>query len=386
MTVADSSTLGPPSIQDGGAELFAWLRRMRDEKPVWRDPGGRFHVFRYDEVQRVLSDTGSFSSDRSSMMPNSDLLASGNLTMMDPPRHRQLRGLINQAFTPKIIAGLAPRVTEIASGLLDAVPGDEFDLMERLAFPLPVIVIAELLGVPPADHDLYRTWATGFGDAMESSVREMNDYMLQRCAERRRSPKPDLISQLVAAEPDGQRLSDDEIAELCSLLLLAGYITTTMMLGNAVISLDERPETARALRADPARIPDAIEEVLRYRAPFMQVGRIATADVVIGGVAIPKGGYVNGWLLSANHDERRFPDPERFDITRASAAGQLAFGHGIHFCLGTPLARMEGRIAIALLQQRFSEFRVTPGAEVPYIEGVIFGVKRLPITVRRRNT
>lgn len=388
----------PPGTADGGAALFAWLRRMRDKAPVWRDPRGCYHVFRYDDVRRVLTDLETFSSDHGRFMSGGDVFSRGNLTTMDPPPHRKLRQLVNQAFTPAIVAGLAPRIAAIAGDLIARFPGGQFDLIEHFARPLPVIVIADLLGVPAADRELFHRWVDGLlaiqagelanaevGQAVQAAMAGLHEYMLARCHERRDRPRDDLISQLAGAEVDGDRLADDEVATLCTLLLLAGHITTTMLLGNAVLCLDKDRAAAAELRADRALIPGAIEEVLRYRASFIQAGRFATKQARIGDMPIPEGAYVSGWILSANHDERQFAEPERFDIHRAPNR-HLAFGHGIHFCLGAQLARLEGKIALELLLDGCAELAPAPGPEIVYFQdGTTFGAKRLPVTATRQR-
>src|SRR5262245_32368790 len=312
-----------------------------------------------------------------------------------PPEHHRLRRLISQSFTPKRVAGLAPRIAEIATTLLDQASGsDRLDLVSQFAYPLPVTVIAELLGVPIADRELFHRWADyllsvprtdfkseGFMRIVEEALREMDDYLLRQCLERRKSPRDDLISDLVTAEVDGQRLDDEQLVNFSRLLLLAGHITTTLLLGNTMLCLQESPHAAAELRADRSLIPGALEEVLRFRSPFPQIARVTTRDVELSGQGIPSGQLVLLWLLSANHDERRFAEPERFDIHR-DPNEQLAFGHGVHFCLGAPLARLEGKIAVDLLLTRFADIRVTPGARIEYYENVV-GPKALPVTVRR---
>ena len=313
---------------------------------------------------------------------------------MDPPEHHKLRRLISHSFTPKRVADLAPRIVEIATELLDGLSGSrQLDLVSQFAYPLPVTVIAELLGVPIADRELFRGWADhllsmpradftseSFARTVEDALREMDAYLLRHCLARRRRPGDDLISDLVTAEVDGERLDDEEVVNFSRLLLLAGHITTTMLLGNTVLCLHEFREAASELRADRSRIPAALEEVLRFRPPFPQMARVTTADVELSGHAIPSGQLVLLWLLAANHDERQFADPERLAIHR-NPNEQMAFGHGVHFCLGAPLARLEGKLAVDLLLSRLADIEITAGAEIEYYPNV-FGAKSLPITVR----
>jgi len=391
---AEQAPVMPPMDEDGGRAMFAWLREMRDRRPVWKDPAGFWSVFRYADVERAASDPAAFSSDTTTAIPGMERLQRGTLTRMDPPEHHRLHRLISQSFTPKRVAGLAPRIAEIATALLDQESGsDRLDLVSQFAYPLPVTVIAELLGVPVADRELFHRWADhllsvprtdfrseGFMRTVEEALREMDDYLLRHCLERRKNPRDDLISDLVTAEVDGQRLDDEQLVNFSRLLLLAGHITTTLLLGNTMLCLQESPRAAAELRADRSLIPGALEEVLRLRAPFPQIARVSTGDVELSGRTIPAGQLVLLWLLSANHDERRFADPERFDIRREPNE-QLAFGHGVHFCLGAPLARLEGRIAVDLLLTRLADIEITPGIPIEYYPNV-FGAKSLPLTVR----
>ncbi|GAA3861887.1 cytochrome P450 [Saccharothrix violaceirubra] len=366
----------PPSTATGPDALIRWLTDRRDRSPVWRDERGVVHVFGYDEVRTVLHDWAAFSSDRSALMPGEDRLASGNLTMMDPPEHRALRAAVGRVFTPRVVATLRGRITAVAEGLLADVPDDRYDLVEHLAHPLPVIVVAELLGVPVADRGLFRDWSAGFGQGRAESVTALHDYLLAHTRARRAAPGDDLISRLLDAGVDGRPLSDERIAALAGLLLLAGHLTTTMLLTSAVEVLLDRPDVWAALRRDPAAVPAAITEVLRLRPPFTQVSRITTGEVRLAGTTLPTGTLVVAWVLSANRDDRVFPDPDRFDVDRPDR--QVAFGHGIHFCLGAPLARLEAEVAIRLLLARYRELS-GPHEPVAYYEAPVFGARRLVV-------
>jgi cytochrome P450 len=367
---------------------------MRDRQPVWRDGNEFWHVFRHADVLRAADDPVAFSSEMSSLNPSMARLQRATLTRMDPPEHHKLRRLVSQSFTPRRVADLAPRIAQVACELLDEASGsDQFELVSQFAYPLPVIVIAELLGVPIADRTLFRGWADRllslprtdirserFASTVDEALREMDEYLLGHCRARRQRPGGDLISDLVTAAVGGERLDDEEVVNFSRLLLLAGHITTTLLLGNTMLCLEECREAAAALRADASLIPAALEEVLRFRSPFPQIARSTTRDVEVAGHVIPSRQVVMLWLLSANHDERHFADPERFDVHRHPE--QVAFGHGIHFCLGAPLARLEGRIAVDLLLRRFADIRVTPEVPIEYYDNV-FGAKSLSLTVRR---
>ncbi|MFJ3725165.1 cytochrome P450 [Streptomyces sp. NPDC090045] len=388
--------------QSGDAEtVLAWFRRMREEEPVSHDEAaGVWHVFRYADAEQILADPVTFSSDFSDLTPSQedvDLFSRGNLIRKDPPDHRKLRALVGKAFTPRVVARLEPRIAEITAGLLDDMRGsDRIELVSDLAYPLPVIVITELLGIPAEDRKTFRRWAEALVSpdgqtgglipneqrvqSMAAVMREMNPYCLEHIRSRRARPQDDLISALAAAEVDGQRLEDEEMVGFVSLLLLAGHITTTVLLGNAVLSLSEHPEAVRALRADPGGLPTAIEEVLRHRAPLAPMTRRTSKDVRIGGHTVPAGRIVVTWLSSANRDERRFADPDRFDFRR-SPNPHLSFGHGIHFCVGAPLARLEARIALEMMLDRWSGFSAGPDVEFHDSRG-IFGPKRLPLRLQ----
>jgi erythromycin 12 hydroxylase len=318
------------------------------------------------------------------------------LTQIDPPEHRALRRLVSATFTPRMVAGLEPRIRSLTGELLDGA-GERFDLVDALAFPLPVIVIAELLGLPPDDRPLFRTWADGLftlqvgdpndpdvGPKVAAAMSEIIDYFGKACRARRADPRDDLISALVTTEVDGRMLDDEEAANFSMLLLLAGHVTTTVLLGNAVRTFDENPGVWDELRADPALIPGAIEEVLRLRSPFMQVGRSTRRSVEIAGVELPADALVMPWLLAANRDPRAHHDPDRFDLHRGLGGGaQLAFGHGVHFCLGAPLARLEGRVALEELTRRYRRLSVDHAIAVRHFPQGILGTRELPVVVTR---
>ena len=299
---ADQYTI-PPTIDDGGRILLPWLREMRDEHPVWRDSYGIWHVFRYTDVARAISDPQVFSSEVGRVFPVGEKFSQGNLTRTDPPRHHTLRRLVGAVFSPKIVMGLAPRIAEVTGELLDATGGAaEFDLVSSLAYPLPVTVIAELLGLPASDRELFRSWADRlFASDMvdpndpelarkiDESTADMVAYLGEHCTERRAHPREDLISRLATVEADGERLTDEEVVNFSIVLLLAGHITTTALLGNTVLCLDEHPELWAQLRADRTLVEPTIEEVLRYRSSFTQVGRVTTAEVELQRAGHPGG-------------------------------------------------------------------------------------------------
>ncbi|MGH3774708.1 MAG: cytochrome P450 [Pseudonocardiaceae bacterium] len=390
------------AAKDPADAVFAWFHTMLETQPVLLNDNQLWQVFSYADVARILSDPATFSYDTTAAFnmpqPDLDLFDKGNIVTKDPPRHRKLRALVSQVFTPRVVAGLAPRITEITTSLLDAADGaDRFDLVDALAYPLPVTVIAELLGVPAQDQPQFRAWAEVLSDqqtvdattpvteeivnAIGPTIREMNEYMLAHIQRRRRQPADDLIGKLTTAEVDGERLADEEIVGFASVLLFAGHITTTALLGNAVLCFDRHPEAAAAVRADRDLLPAAIEEVLRYRSPFPRLARVTTTDTEIGGHAVLAGQLVIPWIAAANRDAARFPEPDRFDIHRNST-GHLAFGHGIHFCIGAPLARLEAKIALDILLERYREIAVDVAGPIEFHNPwEMISVKRLPVLV-----
>jgi cytochrome P450 len=355
---------------------LAYLRQMRNDHPIWRDDeSGAWHVYRYADVAAMLAHHHTFSSDFLQLYPDRADLVEGNIVALDPPRHDQLRGLVSMAFSPRRIAQLEGRIGEIAGELIDRMDwATSVELVAALAYPLPVTVIAELLGVPAEDRGQFKVWADALLDqqtvdprsteaieAAKVQIGYFHDYLRTHVVDRRRRAAEDLLSDLVEAEIDGRRLQDDEIVGFATLLLLAGHITTTLLLGNALVCFDHFLAAQTAARANRALLPSAIEEVLRYQSPVPQTARVTTTDVQIAGCTIPAKQMVMLSLLSANHDDRQFVDAATFLVDRHPNP-HLAFGKGIHFCLGAPLARLETRIALDLLLQRFSDIRIDPTA------------------------
>lgn len=374
---------------------FPWYRHMRQAQPVGYD--ARHHawsIFRYDDVQRALSDYASFSSQFSGGTQSIDQPFAASMISTDPPRHRQLRSLVTQAFTPRAIEALAPRIETIVAELLDQVDDrGRMDAIHDLSYPLPVVVIAELLGVPPDQRERFKQWSDAVVSMSSSgemshyrAVQEMVGYFTELIERRRQDPRDDLISRLIAAEIAGQHLTLPELMGFCALLLVAGNETTTNLIGNALLCFAEQPETWERLRREPALLPQAIEEVLRHRSPVQSMFRVAAAPVEMAGQTIPKGAPVVVWIGSANRDEAQFPDSDRFDVDRQPNR-HIAFGYGIHYCLGAPLARLEARIALGAMLRCFDTFRLQPGVALEALPSmIVYGVRSLPIEVSRSRS
>ena len=377
----------PGSTSDWLLNPFDWYRTMRESEPVALDAArGVWSAFRYDDVRRVLSEYAIFSSERGGPGATNPLGAS--IISTDPPRHRQLRALVTQAFTPRTVAQLEPRITAIVNDLLDSVADQgRMDVIGDLAYPLPVIVIAELLGIPTEDRARFKRWSdasvsgpAAAGMAGRDPQAEMSVYFRRLIEQRRREPREDLISALIAAQIEGQHLSEVELLGFCVLLLVAGNETTTNLIGNAVLCFDEHPDALALVRERPELLPSAIEEALRYRSPVQSMFRATIADTELGGRHIPAGSFVVAWISSANRDPDQFPDPDRFDVERTPNR-HLAFGQGVHFCLGAPLARLEARVALAALLDRMPNFRRIRDVPLEPLPGsIVYGVKHLPIT------
>ncbi|MDP9869340.1 MULTISPECIES: cytochrome P450 [Streptosporangium] len=387
-------------------EQHFWLRGPRSGPPVEHDATtGIWNVHGFAEAQELLGDPATYSSDTMRVIPKGlmpdaeELSLEGFITQLDPPEHGKLRKLVTSAFTRRVVAELEPRIAALTGELLDAAhERGRLELVTDLAYPLPVIVIAELLGVPSSDRALFKKWADALferdakisltepTEKQDAALRatlgpwqEMSAYLAAHAAERRRHPRADLLTRLVEAEVDGERLPAEQVVNFAIVLLLAGHITTTMLLGNTVLCLDAFPEQQKRARADRALIPAVIEESLRLFTPFAALGRATTRETELGGVAIPADQLIMVWLGSANRDPRQFPDPGVFDPGR-DPNPHLAFGRGIHFCLGAPLARLEGRVALNVLLDRFDVLRTDPDDPVQFMPTpTMTGVRRLTL-------
>ena len=382
--------------------LLDWFARAREEAPVfWDETRQAWQVFRYDDYLTVSTNPQLFSSDFSPVFPVPKelaiLMGPGTFGGIDPPKHGPLRKLVSQAFTPRRIATMEPRIEEVTRGLLDGLRGkDRIDVVSDLAYPLPVIVIAELLGIPAEDRDLFREWVDvilnnegmeypnlpdDFAETMGPAIEEWADYLYRQIASKRQSPTDDLMSGLIESEVEGRKLTDEEIVNIVALLLTAGHISSATLLSNLFLVLEEQPQAQAELRADRSLIPGAVEETLRYRSPFNNIFRLLTEDTDILGQPMKAGQMVVAWIASANRDSAHFTDPDTFDVRRKSNK-HMAFGHGIHHCLGAFLARLEAKVFLDRFFDEFAGYEIQHD-EVEFYEEDQLTARRLPVAVTR---
>jgi cytochrome P450 len=394
------------------ADPYPLLSELREAAPVhWVSQHHGLEswiVTRYDEVRLVLGD-GRFIKAPETVPEalRTFKAAFGNqvenevrsLLATDPPDHTRLRRLVGKAFTPRRVEGLRPRIEQVTGALLDAAKGhDVVDLVEALTVPLPVTMIGELVGVPAEDRDNFKRWsdalltvardAEGFR-SRQAGADALRAYFAALIDERRTTMRPelapdaqpDLVSALLTARDEGGRLSEQELLAMLMVVLAAGHETTGNLIGNSVLALFDWPEERARLQEHPELVRVAVEEMLRFIGPVMQSTlRIASEDVEVGGVTIPAGSVVVAMLTAANRDPHRFDDADRFDVTREENP-HLAFGHGIHFCLGAPLARMEAEIAIGSLLRRFPAMELACNRrEIPWRPSALLrGPAELPV-------
>ncbi|WP_326700504.1 cytochrome P450 [Streptomyces sp. NBC_01754] len=396
-----SSTMKYPFARPSAVEIPRVYEELRGGCPVARVqlPSGDegYVVSRYDDVRTVLSD-GRFSR-KATTEPGAPQLTStpplaGGLFTMDPPEHTRLRKLVSREFTARRVQNLRPRIQELTDGLLDSMEKltGPVDLNTELAFPLPVMVICELLGVPFEDRDRFRGWSDAFVSLTSHTPEEtamqrksMIEYLAALVRRKREEPTDDLMSALITAHDEEGRLSEHELITMSITLLVAGHETTVSMIGTCVLTLLRHPEHLAALRADPSMIEHAVEELMRVN-PIGDGGplRVTLEDVELADTVIPKGSAVLAAVCSANQDPTRFPEGSAaaFDPARPSANQHVAFGHGPHFCLGAALARAELQIVIGTLIRRFPELRLAADVEdMRMTTGMmVHGLTRLPVT------
>ncbi len=398
------SPLDPETRRDP----YAVYARGRRERPVFLHQGLPLRVasvFRYADVQAILRDDVGFSNSfplqrQLAELAEQEEVPPPSMLGTDGEEHARLRGLVNKAFTPRIVRRLEPRMREVARELVAAaVEQGEVDLVQGLTYPLPVTVIAEMIGIPAADRALFKSWSDeaiaslglvflgGFDRERAERQRRLFDtmrgYLVPLAEERARRPEEDLLTGLVQAEHEGSRLSHDEMIQMVVLLLVAGNETTTTLIGNAALELLARPELAARLRREPARLETTIEEVLRFSSPVQFDPRRATRGFELHGVRLEKDDYVLCWIGSANRDESVFERADRFDPERERNP-HLAFGFGAHYCLGANLARLEARVALEALLAGTSDLEPAGEGPLPLHPSPVFrGVTRLPVRLKR---
>ncbi|MEW2521877.1 cytochrome P450 family protein [Actinacidiphila alni] len=381
--------------EDFTADPYPVYARLRERGPVHRvrtpETGEMWLVVGYEEARAALADP-RLSKNWLSVMPDGAELAgfASHMLDSDPPRHTRLRKLVAREFTPRRVEALRPRVQAITDGLIDAMlPHGAADLVDALAFPLPMTVICELLGVPDLDREAFRGWSneivgpTG-PDAEAAAVTAMTSYLVELIEDKRcTAPRDDLLSALIRTrDEDDDRLSPEELVGMAFLLLVAGHETTVNLISNGMLALLRHPGQLAALRADPGLLDGAVEEMLRYDGPVeTATWRFAGETLEIGGARITAGEPVLIALASGDRDPGRFPEPDTFDIRRRTQ-GHLAFGHGIHYCLGAPLARLEGRIAVRTLLERCPDLALAAApTALTWRPGLLIrGVHKLPVT------
>ncbi len=378
--IIDSALVSDAFLRDP----YAIMRQLQAEAPVyWSESIGAWIITRYDDVVTTFRDVAHFSNEgrlgraveylspeqRANFGAFENHYATKSLIHSDPPDHTRLRSLLNKAFTPRAVEAMRPRIQALVNELLDAAPAP-LDLIRDLASPLPAIVIGEIVGAPVEDSGRFRHWADAILafqglnrpplaalERAQSGLVEMRAYLNDLIAKRRQDPQDDLLTRLVEAESASERLSEGELLSTCVTLLVAGHETTMSLIGNGLLMLLQNPEQLGLLRQDPALMPGAIEEMLRVESPVARQPRLVKQDVKLGGQLIPQGQIAMQFVNAANRDPSYFPDPDRFDIRRTNNR-HLAFGQGVHFCIGAPLARLEGPIAIAAVLRRMPNLRL----------------------------
>ncbi|MCJ7842273.1 cytochrome P450 [Lederbergia sp. NSJ-179] len=370
--------------------------QLREDEPVARVllPDGQYAwiITRYEDALEGLK-SQKFIKDFRKLNNNSEdheSIFSENMLFADMPDHRRLRRLVSTAFTPHMIAGMRDRIQEITDELLEETAGqDKMNLIDEFAFPLPIIVICEMLGIPAEDRDKFRIWSNSmiegsggkYSENLEQHMIDFTQYLQQRFAAVRKNPENDLISKLIIAEEQGDQLTEKELYGVVSLLIIAGHETTVNFIGNSIMALLENPDQLEMLKKEPELIKTAIEETLRYNDPVeFSTSRWVGEDMEFKGQSMKKGELVIVVLNSANHDPDQFTDPDTLDITREKNK-HLAFGKGIHACLGAPLARLEGEIAITSFFKRYPNARMNADPnDLEWRAGMIVrGVRELPL-------
>ena len=398
--MASTQAVFNPLMPEFHSNPYPFYRALREEDPVHQSPLGFWVCTRYDDAVMILRDPrfgreGMAKRMEARLGLTQDTSRARDMLFQDPPDHTRLRALVSRAFTPRVVEVMRPHIQEIVDGLLDRVEGARaMDVIEDLAYPLPVTVICEMLGVPAADQDIFKTWSTDIARSLDAAVLPADsdaiprgrdarlglaDYFRSLIATRRKDPKPDLLSALIAAEEEGNKLSEGELVSTCMLLLIAGHETTVNLIGNGLLALLQHPDQLRALRDDPGLIQTGVEELLRFDGPVQRTGRMTTAEVEIGDKRIPRDSVVVSVIGAANRDPKQFADPDRLDVSRKDNR-HIAFGFGIHFCLGAPLARLEGQLALGTLLRRMPKLALVSDVPEWRESSTLRGLKSLPVT------
>jgi cytochrome P450 len=390
---------------------YQFFRLLREHEPVHHTPMGVYMLSRYADTSAIVRDPALSNNERNSDLyqafrevnPDAqqgvfdDEFGEAVILFLDPPDHTRLRGLVSKAFTPKVVGRLRPRIEQIVAERLDAVAArsdGRMDVVTDLAYPLPVVIICELLGVPPEDHATFQGWSSDLAhsidpdplvspeqkERIDAAADAFLEYFMALIERRRRDPGDDLLTGLIAAEEGGDRLSETELLATGLFLLIAGHETTVNLIGNGTLALLRNRDQFEGLRANPDLDHNAIEELLRYDSPVTFTQRITLDEYQLGDVTIPARQQVIPILAAANHDPAVFPDPDRLDLRRENANRHLAFGGGHHFCLGAALARLEGEVAIPTLVRRFPNMELdgTPERRDTF---TLRGLTHLPVTI-----
>lgn len=394
------------------ANPYPFYERLRSQAPVHWDAAagmdGGWVLTRHADVMAALRDP-RVSAERLASAQSADWLPEDyraaarqvframphQLLFLDPPDHTRLRGLVSKAFTPRLVEALRPRIIKLANELVDPVQeAGQMDVIADLAYPLPAIVIAELLGVPPEDREQFIHWSADFGGFLDGStltveeallalkgVSDFMDYFRDIIARRRAAPRDDLLQALLTARERDDALTEDELLANLVLLLAAGHGTTTHLIGNGLLALLRNPDQIQRLVENPGLVPAAVAELLRYDSPVQLTGRRTQTEIVIGGVTFAAGQHITTILGAANRDPDQFLDPGRLDVGRVENR-HLSFGYGIHFCLGAPLAKLEAEIVLSAIIRRLPRLRLAAGAEsaLEWQPSIVFrGLKSLPV-------
>lgn len=390
------------------ADPYSVFHQLRSKAPVyWSSAWNSWIITRHDDVTAVLRNWEDFSSagrhavlfehltktERDILQPLERHYSSGGLINSDPPDHTRLRSLVLKAFTPRVVEEIRSSIQQTVNELLEAFQdASEVDIIQDLAYPLPAIVIAEVLGVPREDRDRFKEWTDDIsafighargefvhGLRAQRGLIAMQNYLRHLLDQRRKHPQEDLLTKLAVAEVEGSVLSEDELLATCVILLVAGHETTTNLIGNGLLALLKHPEQLHKLRENPSLITQAIEEILRYDGPLLKSRRVAKRDIELNGQQIHQGDQVMAVMAAANRDPAQFSHPDRLDITR-HLNRHLAFGYGIHFCVGAPIARVESQIALLEIIERFPRLRLATDT-LRWKDEMIRGLLALPVFV-----